>query len=399
MDEQTEHIGYRVASLRKLAGMTQAKLAGVAHASVSLVRAVEQGRVPASAAFTAACARALGLDVATLTRQPYEDLVCDPRSEAAGIAALRQVLSEHDHPAPVERLLSIEELRARLDAATRLHFRARYGELCRRLPEVLRCLYAHQAQPPRGQRAGELVAELLDDAYALAAAAAQRFGYLDLAERVDDRRPRIAAATGDPLRVAGANFVRTWLPLHRGDHDGATRLLERAQRAIAERSDPTALAVRGQLHLQSATVAARAARAGDADAHLAEARDIIASGVPPRPYLDIDSSAFNADAISVVIPVELRDGTTAVARADSVHLADGYEPRRVGDHWVNVARAWVLHGDRAKALDALTKARHISPQQTRYHPSVRETVHTIAEQDRRVTDSLAGFARWAGITI
>ncbi len=394
-----EGIGYRVASLRKLAGMTQAKLAGVAHVSVSLVRAVEQGRVPASAAFTAACARALGLDVATLTRQPYEDLVCDPRSEAAGIAALRQVLSEHDDPGPVERLLSIEELRARLEAAARLCARARYAELARRLPEVLAGLYAHQAQPPRGQRAGELVAELLDDAYALAAAAAQRFGYLDLAERVDDRRPRTAATTADPLRFAAANFVKTWLPLHRGDYHGCDRLLERAQRAIADRSDPTALAVRGQLHLQSATVAARAARAGDADAHLAEARDIIASGVPPRPYLDIDCSAFNADTHSVAIPVELRDGTTAVARADSMHITDKYEPRRVGDHWVHVARAWVLHGNRTKALGALNQARFVSPQQTRYHPSVRETVHIIAEQDRRVTDSLAGFARWAGITI
>ncbi len=396
MDEQ---IGYRVASLRKLAGMTQDQIAHAAHVSVSLVRAVEQGRVPASAAFTAACARALGLDVTTLTRQPYDELVCDPRSEAAGVAALRQVLSEHDHPAPVERLLSIEELRSRLDAATRLHFRARYGELCRRLPEVLAGLYAHQAQPPRGQRAGELVAELLDDAYALAATTAFRFGYLDLAERVDDRRPRTAATTADPLRVAAATFARTHVPLHRGDHDGATRLLEHAHRTIGNRWDPAALAVRGQLHLRSAIVAARAARAGDADAHLAEARDIIASGVPASPYLDIDSSALNADSHSVAIPMELRDGTTAVARADSVHIADNEERFRVGHYWVHVARAWVLHGDRAKALDALTKARHVSPQQTRYHHAVRDTVRSIAEQDRRVTDSLAGFARWAGITI
>ncbi|MDQ3275327.1 MAG: helix-turn-helix domain-containing protein [Actinomycetota bacterium] len=87
MDERTERIGYRVASLRKLAGMTQERLACTAHVSRSLVRAVEQGRMPASAAFTAAVARALGLDVTTLTCQPYDELVCDPRSEAAGIPA------------------------------------------------------------------------------------------------------------------------------------------------------------------------------------------------------------------------------------------------------------------------------------------------------------------------
>ena len=65
MDERNERIGYRVASLRKLAGMTQERLACTAHVSRSLVRAVEQGRMPASAAFTAAVARALGLDVTT----------------------------------------------------------------------------------------------------------------------------------------------------------------------------------------------------------------------------------------------------------------------------------------------------------------------------------------------
>jgi hypothetical protein len=39
------------------------------------------------------------------------------------------------------------------------------------------------------------------------------------------------------------------------------------------------------------------------------------------------------------------------------------------------------------------------PQLTRYHPQVHETVHLFAETDRRATDSLAGFARWIGVTL
>ncbi|MDQ3763429.1 MAG: hypothetical protein M3460_17910 [Actinomycetota bacterium] len=39
--------------------------------SVSLVRAVEQGRAPASPAFVSACARALKVGVAELLEQPY----------------------------------------------------------------------------------------------------------------------------------------------------------------------------------------------------------------------------------------------------------------------------------------------------------------------------------------
>jgi hypothetical protein len=58
-----------------------------------------------------------------------------------------------------------------------------------------------------------------------------------------------------------------------------------------------------------------------------------------------------------------------------------------------------LHGDRERSLAALQAARQTSPQQTRYHPQVRETVITLAENDKRRTDTLAGFARWAGISI
>ena len=51
------------------------------------------------------------------------------------------------------------------------------------------------------------------------------------------------------------------------------------------------------------------------------------------------------------------------------------------------------------ALDSLNKARHLSPEQTRYHPWVRETVHIITDAERRATDLLTGIARWAHITI
>ncbi|MGH4014197.1 MAG: hypothetical protein ACRDSL_09770 [Pseudonocardiaceae bacterium] len=110
----------------------------------------------------------------------------------------------------------------------------------------------------------------------------------------------------------------------------------------------------------------------------------------------------NADNVSiawVAVPVELSDGTTAVGRAEQVQLPTDAQPSRVGDHWIGVARAWTLHGDRAKALGALNQARRIAPQLTRYHSLVHETVHILAETDRRATDNLAGFARWVGVTL
>lgn len=46
-----------------------------------------------------------------------------------------------------------------------------------------------------------------------------------------------------------------------------------------------------------------------------------------------------------------------------------------------------------------TQARAVAPQKTHYDAGVRESVHLLAETDRRATDSLAGFARWAGINL
>ena len=101
----------------------------------------------------------------------------------------------------------------------------------------------------------------------------------------------------------------------------------------------------------------------------------------------------------MAVPIELSDGTSAVGRAEQVVLPADAQPSRAGNHWVNVARAWTLHGDRGNALGALHAARKIAPQQTRYHPSVHETVHLLAEHDRRATDTLAGFARWLGVPL
>ncbi|MGH3492481.1 MAG: helix-turn-helix domain-containing protein, partial [Sciscionella sp.] len=100
----------------------------------------------------------------------------------------------------------------------------------------------------------------------------------------------------------------------------------------------------------------------------------------------------------VAAAVEMGDGTTAVSR--ELPLSSAMKrPSRIAHHHVDLSRAWLLHGDRDKTLVELRKAKVAAPQLTRYHPQVRETVLSLAEQDRRRSDSLAGFARWAGITL
>ncbi|WP_280495839.1 hypothetical protein [Nocardia farcinica] len=71
---------------------------------------------------------------------------------------------------------------------------------------------------------------------------------------------------------------------------------------------------------------------------------------------------------------------------------------RAGHHWIDVSRAWLLHGDKQRALAGLAQARRVAPELTRNHPQVHETVRVLARA-RRGTDALANFARWANVKL
>lgn len=155
--------------------------------------------------------------------------------------------------------------------------------------------------------------------------------------------------------------------------------------------------VRGYLHLRSAILAARLGDRLDSDAHLDEAGEQARRLPEVSDLYDTAFSSANVQIHGVAAAVELADGTTAVARDRP--LPEGTPASRLGHHHVDMARAWLLHGNRDRAFVSLHTAREIAPQLTRYSPQVRETLLVLAEHDRRRTDSLAGFARWAGVEL
>lgn len=389
-------VGQRLAMQRKLAGLTQYQLADRAHVSKSLIQKVEGGVVPASPAFTAATARALGVDVEALTGQPYGPPITDPRADHAGIPALRAALDNDEEPDVEGFPMPATELRAKLDQCEAHREKGRYSAIVGALPELLNHAYAIVGDARPGHDA-ETTWALLDDAYELARTVSLRFGYYDLAALAIRCGRDAAAKAGDPLRAALTTHRHAGLRLRRGEHAGVLRAIDRSHALIESERSPAANAVRAQLHLRQSTAHARLGAPDRADEHIGEARRLVAGGVPAHPYYGVKANAANVELDWVRMPVELSDGATAVSRVEQVQLPADAQPSRVGHHWIDVARAWTLHGDRAKALDALNKARRITPQQTRYHSQVHETVHILAETDRRATDSLAGFARWVGV--
>ncbi|MGH3930686.1 MAG: hypothetical protein ACRDTF_11990 [Pseudonocardiaceae bacterium] len=265
------------------------------------------------------------------------------------------------------------------------------------LPELLNQGYAvvDRAQPGG---AAQWAWGLLADAYELAQIVSHRFGYLDLAALAARCGRDSARRVGDPLRAVVATVRSTDLRLQRGDYPAVLQILDRAHQLIKDERCPVAQAVRAHLHLCEARTYARRGDDALVAEHLDIARRLIMSGVPERPYHGLLATPVTVGLHAVAAAVELCDGPTAVDRAQRVQLPAHIPPCQVGEHWITVARARTLCGDRARALEALHQARRVAPQLTRYHAGVHETVYLLAGHNRRTTDTLAGFTRWLGMT-
>lgn len=396
MSESGERIGARVAELRKIHGFTQRALADRASVSYSLLRKVESEDRPASASFTSAVARALSVHIADLTEQPYHARNAGPATDQAGVPALRLALVEGDDPEADEHPRPLAEVEATLLRIKELARRARHAEVVSALPEVLRSLHRRQQANGLGGRAS--VAAPLAAAYGYALVGLYRLGHLDLAHLADERARAAARAGEDPLRAAVAEWNHALLLLFDGSYRPGVRSIDRAHAFVdAAANSPARAAVRGALHLRAAVLAARAADAESADVQLAEAAALVSPGQEDANHYGTKFSGFNVAVHRVAVPVELADGTTAVTRAATVAVPEDAAPSRVGHYWIDLARGWLLHGDRTKALDALAVARRVAPQLTRHHPQVRETVQALAVRDRRSTSTLSEFAAWCGI--
>lgn len=393
MTSSTETVGGRLAQLRKLAGLTQATLAARAHLSTSLVKQVEQGRKPASPAFTAAVARALGLSVADLYGQPY---LTAPRygTEQAMIPELERAIMEFDHPLIERTPPGLDQLQLDLDHVVDGGRRSRYAEVLERLPDLLRQLHAQAGTVPAPAER-ERVHRMLAHAYQCAMFTAYKLGHLSLSAWAAERVWWAGERSGDPLWATMGRYCRAQVLMFAGSYPVGEAVLSAALDDVEDLHHPDVVGVRGAIHLSSAILAARSSKPADSDAHLAEAADLARHVAPGDPY-DHAFTRSNVDIHSVAAAVEMADGTSALARRRELR-PDALYPSRVGHYHLDLARAFLLHGDRERALDELNTARRIAPQQIRYHPQVRETVHALAEADRRSTESLRNFAAWVGI--
>jgi transcriptional regulator with XRE-family HTH domain len=390
-----EGVGVRLRHVRKLQGLTQAQLSSRVHFSISLIKKVEQGSVPPSAAFVAASARVLGVGLTYLYGTGDPEMLENPAADRAVSAALRVALDAYDDPRPEADPPGLVAIVARLDLAGRDIDQQRYEAAARDLPELLHQLYLLADDR---DRAGEEARAALHDAYRIAASLASRYRQSDLAAVASDRHVQLAPRTGDPLRIAVSGYHRAAHHVGLGDYASGQRTLDRVRQHLD--MTPAGRAMTIQLDLRAATLQARAGNSDAADDYLAEARALADRYAPPaRPYFNIDASPTNIVVHWCAVPVENYNAAETVRRGARVQVADPDRPERVAHHHIDQARAWLLEGDRGRCLADLAEARRTAPRSTRHHPAVRETVLALADRDTRATGTISSFARWVGINL
>lgn len=384
-----ENVGQRIASERKLAGLSQRALAARAAYSLSMVKAVEQGREPASPGFISAVARVLRITPEQLTGAPYDD--GRPLSDA--VNELSILLTEGRYARALEPG-TLAQLEADLFAAQQLYRRDRTRQTIEVLPGIIRRLHGAVREMIGDNQAHAY--SLLTAAYVLAEWSARRTGHLLLTLPALDLADAYAALADDPNWGAFSVLARARVLTHYGESEVAGQLIESAISSADE--TPRGLILGGYSHLAGAVNEARKLNYSGAVDHIEAARETSTR----TGETDLYMTAFgplNVDIHAHAIEMEAGDpNRAAVDGAQLVYAADA-PPTRIAHHWQDNARAWLMSGKPDKALAALNKARLAAPQQTRLHPSVRETVHGIAAAQRRQSEGLVGFASWLGASL
>lgn len=392
-----EHTGSRIARIRKQRGLTQQGLAMRANISKSLLSKVECGQKPASPALLAACARTLGVSTSDLLGQPYAEELRRDRMDAL-IQPIREGLENWDVALDWETApRPVALIRADVQQALVQRRQAQYTDMVRDLPGLIdESVQAVHAATGEEQR---LAYECLAGTFRCVFTMAWNFGYIDLATVALDRLAWTAPLADEPGLAAMHAYLRAQTTMSSGRYDVGIRVIDRALRDLdgQDARRPAGIeAMRGVMHLRAAVIAGRMKDREHADVRLAEARTL-ARATGELPDFGVTWGPVNVGVHAVAIASEMDDFVRAVELAEDVRIPRGWTRSRAGHHWIDLGRAhtWADHSE--QALDCLQRARRVAPQQTRYHPTVRETVLALRRRGRTRNSSLAQYAEWIGI--
>lgn len=388
-----EHTGARIKKARKRRQLTQRELADKSNVSYSTLTKVEQGNMPASPSVIGAVARALSVPVTELTGQPYlEEL---RRDQLDGlIQPIREALDVYDlgpdpdvTPRPLDDLHQDAEQLCALVRATDLKAAAAG------LPALI-CEATTAAHTDASDHAWQILASAYRTAYDVTT----KLGYPDLCTVALDRMEWAAHRASDPTLAAARQYMRALVYLRASQYRTGQRLITNGL-SILEQADRGRLrdVVTGQLHLGASVLSARSKDGDAATGHLAEAERMAKrTGAAERVHwLAFGPTNVGVHRVSVLAEQDLYP--EAVAAASELAIPEDWPKSRISHHYAEVARAQLWMGKIDDSFKSLGKARQTAPQQTKYHPLVRETYAGLESAKRRMPETFANYGAWLGM--
>jgi hypothetical protein len=325
----------------------------------------------------------------TIPRSVFEEA---PTPYASVVPRLEGVLL--GNPSMFTAPAAPSTIQQRLTAVKEDYQAARYFQLGRRLPQLLRTAEA-TATTRETPHAAALYAEALN----VATHTLVKFDVDGLAWVSADRAMTAARAAGDPVTLAEATRMLCIVARRGGHHARARQLAVDAAARLADTGDasPRAISLYGSLLSTAGYTSARAGDAGTAATLLDEAdRAAARLGRDGNEHW----STFGPTSVGIYrvsAALALDDPAAALAVARTVHARRILTPERRGRFWVDVASAYAQTGRPDASFRALLAAEHAAPEEIRARPVVRSLVgHLVQDHRGRAPDELRAFAGRVG---
>lgn len=385
---ETPGPGRNVAILRKQRNMSQVTLAQKACISVSLLSKIEVGDRALTQGVAATLASAMGTTLDEVLGKTRVQ-----RTDERKLDELRNAIRRFDlpgDPPPDPHGLANE-----CNMIRKLVRDADLSRLIDGLPKILPAVtnHAHATETPR---AWDMVAGVYSAIYYLAA----RNRWMDLAE-LAVLRQKVAAERATPIAIAAAARDEAGAFLNSGDFAGGLAVVDRAiVHAETELEGPEKDLGLGILHLRGMTLAGRLREKGEAERHIAAAWQ--AAEEFPVDMTDAHG-IFGPENTAIHLVATFGD---LGQHAEASELADRMDrqeltlpPTRIGNMYIDAARAKLALHDRDGALHLLMNAWEAAPQKARVHATSQELLRVLISLHKRSNPTLVKLAKKAGVGI
>ncbi|MBD0744836.1 helix-turn-helix domain-containing protein [Streptomyces sp. CBMA152] len=371
----TEHLGDRVARLRRLADLTQEGLAERSGVSVDVIRKLEQRRKHSARLPTLhALSKGLGAELTALLGDP-PGVPSTGEADPPQLVAVRRAIMPPLFAPPPEpsggEQLSLPLLRAELSQGWTLYHDAEFVRLMDVLPGIIADARLMAAVGSADQRADGQAA--LGKALQLGGHLAIRLGKSDLALSALERAIDAAGQSSDPLLAAMASNSVAWAYQRQNRLDDATHLAVHAADGVERDHTHTSEGVRvwGGLLMSAATSYARRDDYATADEMMRTAERAagrLATLPPPADGKLV--SVFSKSSVRIErvrLAVQHARPEEALALAKGMRLSADTPPSWRTWLLLDVARAHTDIGDAGGAVRALESLRKVAPAWMRHH--------------------------------